>query len=136
MQVLKRNKDFENYVLSLNKFEQLFDEGINIQGKSLEEVNGGYAPFTIDDKIKKGLPYDRITLFDTGKFYKSFKLILTSDYNLKIIANDLKEGIHLQDTWGKVIGLTDENYTKAVNRAREILTTYIQAQLIEFRKAA
>lgn len=36
------------------------------------DINPQYAPFTIEQKKKKGQPYDRVTFRDTGELYRSF----------------------------------------------------------------
>jgi len=55
------------------------------EGKAADESNiGYYAESTIKRKKRKGLPWDRVTLFDTGRFYSSF------------IVNPSKEALHLR----------------------------------------
>jgi len=54
------------------------------EGKASDESQiGYYAESTIKRKKRKGLPWDRVTLFDTGRFYSSF------------IVNPSKEALHL-----------------------------------------
>ena len=73
--VISSTVEFKTLVIDLNTKEQLF-EGVNSKGEELENIRGfGYAQRTIEIKKEKGLPYDRITLFDTGDFYDTFKVI-------------------------------------------------------------
>lgn len=109
------SKESKDFLIDLNTRKQLFDKGINSEGVKLDSIGGGYSAATIEGtanfegKISKGLPIDRITLFDTGEFYDSF----TVEFNLPnvtIFANDNKDGTLLTSEWGNdIIGLTDEN---------------------------
>jgi hypothetical protein len=59
---------------------QLFS-GVNAKG---EPINPGYSPFTIQEKIKKGQPYDRVTYKDSGALYASlFTLITGKKFSIK-----------------------------------------------------
>lgn len=146
MRVLKADKAYNAFVISMNRSEQLAEDGVDISGKKLHSdyapLGQAYARNTIlgtneyKGKIdKSGLAgvTDHVTLFDTGAFYKSFKLVLTSEFDLQLIANDVND---LEGTWGKVIGLTDENYKRAIERGQEILRNYVHEQLTELGIAA
>ena len=50
--------------------DQLFTTGEDGDGVSL----GDYSPITIKIKQRKGQPTDRITLKDTGAFYRSYSI--------------------------------------------------------------
>ena len=70
----------------------------------------------LKSKKEKGLPYDRITLFDTGDFYDTFKVIPFLG-GFEIDANPIKENTNLFDEFGEdILGLTEES--------REILVQY------------
>ena len=58
--------------------DQLYERGVN--GDDTEIMSyAPYAPSTIKRKIKKGQPYNRVTLKDTGEWYKSLRLIYDVD---------------------------------------------------------
>lgn len=108
----------------MNKNDQLFDEGIDSLGISL----GVYSAKTIEGveglypgKKELGLPFDHVTLFQTGKFYDSFVIsVLTSDFIID--ADPLKEDGNLFDDYGvDVLGLTDENLERLAKRISELL---------------
>ena len=103
------DKVIQQRIISLNIFNQLFDEGINSVGVKLDVIGGEYSPYTIEAKKGKGQPVDRITLRDTGAFYESFYITLGSTY-FDINANPIKDGVDiLKDRWGEdVLGLTSE----------------------------
>jgi len=101
-------------IVQLNTQDQLFDQGINSEGVTLESIGGGYAPVTIGIKRTGGLPFNRITLFDTGEFYNSFEVRYESG-GIVIDADTIKDGQDLTTRWGEdILGLTDESVTKLV----------------------
>ena len=110
----------QDEIIRLNTIDQLFDEGIDSLGESL----GVYQPFTIALKQKNGQPTDRVTLKDTGDFYKSFVVIVNAD-SFDIDADDFsKYDRPLFEVYGEdVAGLTDFNK----QRIKEvILVKYIE----------
>lgn len=64
---ITEKEDTQRFLIDVLQ-EQLYNTGADGNGKSL----GDYAPFTIAKKKRKGDPYDRITLLDTGAFYDSY----------------------------------------------------------------
>jgi hypothetical protein len=125
--VLRKVLDETNskeFFITLNTRAQLFDkgedrDGVKIQGNSANYLEGGaYSQNTIsgvpglyEGKIAKGLPTDRITLYDTGKFYESFKISLQG-LSYIIEANDLKDGKSLTNLISngvKILGLNENN---------------------------
>jgi hypothetical protein len=120
-----RTPEFTNFIITLNTGGQLFDQGINSLGFSL----GEYAPSTIEQKKEKGLPFDRITLFDTGEFYQSFELIAKDgDDFFTIDADPEKEDSNLFEDFGEdIVGLTDESKQILVEK----LTRKLETELIK-----
>ena len=53
---------------------QLYDKGINGAGVEIKSYMP-YKPSTIRKKQKKGQPFDRVTLRDTGQWYNSLVLV-------------------------------------------------------------
>ena len=104
---LWKDEHLQSVIVDLNTKRQLFDEGIRADGSIIRPE---YAPLTVDEKLDKGLPDDRVTLFDTGEYYLSHEV--TPAYNgFYINADDGKgEGGQrrwLSDKYGKlIIGLT------------------------------
>ena len=99
-------KEVKAYIVYLNTQFQLFD-GVNAKGVPLDDIGGSYAESTIKRKARKGQPTDRVTLKDTGDFYKTFSVDVFDD-ELYIEASTIKRGENLVDRWGNdLIGLTD-----------------------------
>lgn len=63
------NSSIQHDILDLNRQDQLYEKGITADGVTL----GQYSPFTLQEKSKKGQRTDHITLYDTGKFYGTFR---------------------------------------------------------------
>lgn len=102
--VLSR-KDLQLKMIEMNRNFQLFEEGIDANGRSL----GVYSRRTIEIKREKGQPTNRVTLKDTGQFYMSFKFKneATEAY---ITANTEKDDKDLAEVYGEnILGLTDES---------------------------
>lgn len=87
-------------VVNLNR-SQLW-KGITSDGR---DIRPPYAPFTVLMKDQKGQPTDRVTLKDTGAFYDSIQVDVSSD-SFTIDASDYKTD-KLTDKYGKnIFGLT------------------------------
>lgn len=61
-------------IVDLNE-EQLF-AGLRNDGSNIKPA---YTGFTINEKEKKGQPYDRVTLKDTGAFYAGIRVEVDGD---------------------------------------------------------
>jgi len=121
-QLILNDPRTEEFILDLIRKDQLFDKGIDSLGVELSEIGGDYSIATIEGipgifegKRARGLPFDRITLFNEGDFYESFDIDIgkkeaefTADYN--------KDGFDLRDRWGKnIVDLTEENRLKVID---------------------
>jgi hypothetical protein len=131
---LIKRPEFTNLIIELNTFEQLHEKGIDSLGVSL----GQYSPTTIQGtaafagRAERGLRYDHITLFDTGDFYKSFKVIIRneSDSFFLIDADPVKEDTNLFQEWGEdIVGLTQESIDVLNDKLRTELTKEIKKLL-------
>jgi hypothetical protein len=112
--ILIKKPEFTKLIIELNTFEQLHEKGIDSLGVSL----GNYAATTIEGtaqfagRAERGLRFDHITLFDTGDFYQSFKVIVrnNNDDFFLIDADPQKEDTNLFQEWGEdIVGLTQES---------------------------
>lgn len=131
MKVLFQSKEFRDLVIGLNTQDQLYDQGIDSKGRSL----GEYSPATIEGtnnfrgKKSKGQRYDHITLNDTGKFYKSFRIVF-EDGALRIVADGQKDDKNLFQEFGiDIVGLTEFSLSVAINAAIPILQDHIRKEI-------
>ena len=97
----------QEFAKDLNR-SQLID-GQNIDGSEVLNRKGeGYTRFTVSVKKSKNQISDRVTLRDTGDFYKSFTVKANAN-SFVINATDSKTN-KLQKKYGdKILGLSDEN---------------------------
>lgn len=117
LNIIGKNNSVRNFIIELNTIDQLYDEGIDSKSISL----GNYAPFTIREKISKGQPTDRVTLKDTGDFYKSFDVKVLGNGDVEIVADTIKYGfdgaMDLTDIYGDdILGLSADSLDKLVVR--------------------
>ncbi len=81
--------------------EQMF-AGVKADGN---DITPFYTPYTVEQKIKKGQPYDRVTLNDTGDFYNSMRIENISINSFSPTSTDPKTA-ELEAKYGdKIFGL-------------------------------
>lgn len=93
-------------IVEMNR-TQLYDFGINRLGIEIATY-APYAPYTIKVKREKGQPFDRVTLKDTGAFYRSFEVIFDPT-GFYITASDAKTQDLMEKYGSEIFGLTSEN---------------------------
>jgi hypothetical protein len=95
-----------------------------IEAKQISQLDAGlypdggpilpeYIDFTIEIKKIKGQPYDKVTLHDTGNFYRGIKLDLESD-SFTLDSSDSKTG-DLVDKYGEVFGLSEQSKQELID---------------------
>ena len=125
-ELLFKDKEFKDFILELNTQTQLYDQGVGSDGNSI----GKYSNYTINIKKEKGQPTDRVTLKDTGEFYKSFRVrwIASGNGMIQITANTMKEDTDLLVAWGKeILGLNEDS----LSQLRYIATAKLKTILHE-----
>lgn len=116
---IARTDTFKKLVISLNTegtpTSQLFELGEDSTGTKLSQIGGDYSPFTVQEKQRKGQPTNRITLKDTGDFYRSFNVVPFKG-GFRIEADTIKDGEDLQESWGQnIVGLSPQNLEIIIN---------------------
>ena len=102
--ILIERPELNGLVISLNH-DQLFRKGVDSKGVTL----GVYAPFTIERKVKDGLPSGHVTLFQRGRFYKTWTVKVVNG-DIIVEADGDKDDKNLMDIYGEdIVGLLDEN---------------------------
>lgn len=107
------------------RYDQLRNKGVNADG----EIIGYYSRATeiiSQGRKKTGEPF---TLEDTGQFYRSLFVVVLTD--ALIIDGDVEK--FKDQNWynDKIIGLTDENFTKLIEMVKTEFVDY--ARKILFR---
>lgn len=110
----------EKKILKLNTEEQLFKAGIRETGV---KITPPYRPMTIRIKRKKGQPYDRVTLRDTGRWQSNIFIVYEKDqisFRAGTVSSSRSTNLTeiLLNKYGKgVLGLTNLN----IDILREII---------------
>jgi len=113
-----------------SEYGQLFLHGVDSEGVELSRIGGGYAPITKDLKRFEGLPFDRVTLYQEGEFYRSWEFVQKAD-SFVLKADTLKEGEDLRERWGSdIIGLTNESIQELANEVLPEIISYILRELL------
>lgn len=121
-------RDNDNILIDMNAQDQLYAKGVNRLGVRIDEYQP-YRPLTIQVKIEKRQPYDRVTLKDTGEFYDSF-YVETAEDRFYIKASDEKTNWLIKKYGAEIFGLTNNSLAEfindyvrdeAYNRVKEIL---------------
>ena len=110
--------DVQDEMIEFNQ-DQLQD-GTDALGQKIKTIGGSpYRPFTVIVKKAKGQPTNKVTLFDTGEFYQTFKVRLVKD-GYEIIADFQKPDGDIRDNFSNqydFLGLDDESLTELVMEA-------------------
>ncbi len=95
-------------VIKLQTTDQMY------QGKTNEgvDIKPFYAESTIKIKRKKGQIIGRVTLKDTGDFYRGIEIIAGNNVVIIIAGSSPSYGgIYLVDKYEDILGLTQENWS-------------------------
>lgn len=147
------NASIRNLVYRLRKFKDILDEELKNAIENNQEylidcvriqldagLDGNmrrivppYAISTIKKKIKKGQPYDRVTLKDTGEFYDSLHVEFDSE-GFRVLSNDEKAK-YLIARYGKaILRIDDEDFTRFIRFViRPILKEKLKEKIINGR---
>ena len=112
VEALKRDAVQENdkELVEINRQKQLYEKGINAEGVEIWDYRP-YKPSTQKKKAGKGQPYDRVTLKDTGKFYKGMLLKVKGDeYDIDSTDETTR---YLKDKYGDIFGIAPQFLTEA-----------------------
>ena len=138
---LFNDKYFQALVVDLNT-QRLFELGedandVRLRSR-LAQFGSAYSPKTTQIKGQKGQPTDRVTLKDTGAFYKSFafkkdnatkNFLITAD----VIKIDENGGVtNLQQQWGEdILGLSSENMQELIELSIEIIIPIVLEKILD-----
>lgn len=113
---------YSDVIIAMVTENQLYGLGEN--GKRVPIASyAPYAPRTIKKKIRKGQPFDRVTLRDTGKFYESF-IVVPGAKGFSIQAKDFKAKYLIPKYGDTIMRLSDDNL-------KRLLHEYIRPELVK-----
>ena len=121
-ELLKRNAQI---LIGLQTNGQMY-AGLRSDGS---EIEPSYTRLTKQIKSEKGQPYDRVTLKDTGSFYKKTFIKLDPD-GFEFDSADPKRDELVEKYKEAIFGLTDENKAKLSRRLKAQLLNEIKQRLI------
>lgn len=111
-----KQSEVQDTMIEFNQ-DQLQD-GIDALGQTIITIGGSpYRPFTVTIKKQKGQPTNKVTLEDTGDFYKTFKVKINKD-SYEITANFEKQDGNILDNFTSnfdFLGLDIESITELAN---------------------
>lgn len=103
----------EDVIISMVVESQLYDLGITGQGKEIASY-APYAPSTIKYKKKKNQPTTRVTLKDSGDFYKSLRVVFDNN-GFYITSSDDIAPLLIKKYGSTILRLSDENLKRLLN---------------------
>jgi hypothetical protein len=114
------DSDIKELIIELNQ-KQLYELGEDSEGVSL----GSYSPVTVMIKQAQGVPTDRITLRDTGDFYKSFTVNYLNN-EIVLDADGQKDDTNLFTEYGEdILGLNELNMTIFIDEVTKKIKFFI-----------
>lgn len=140
------NATIKNFSYRLRKFKPVLEQALKEEIKNNEdkivgliqtqlymgldgydrEIEPSYTSRTRKYKKKKGQPYDRVTLYDTGEFYKSLHIEL-DEKGFSIVSDDKKADELLEKYGEPILRLMNSSIT-------EIIRVYLRPALTERMK--
>lgn len=124
-------EDYLNYrstkevVTNIVANRQLYRRGINGRGQKIMDY-APYSPKTIANKKRKGQPYKRVTLRDTGAFHDAFKVVVTKE-GFYVTSDDWKTEALTKKYGNEIFRLTNDNFNSFLKRQiRKALADYIK----------
>jgi hypothetical protein len=123
--------EIKQFILRLNRFEQLYSEGVDANDKIIGTYSYTTALYSGEETyIYNGVPSTKkfgepYTLYSTGEFYASFSVRILAD-GFTIVANtDKVDGDILR--FGEILGLT----TNSKNELAQKMLPFLQSAIRE-----
>jgi len=116
---------FEAEIVDINT-DRLYKAGEYVTRDKIADRRP-YAPMTIRIKKAKGQPTDRVTLKDTGDFYRSIYVKFERD-RFTILASDVKTKKLMAKYGADIFGMNGEDMDKIMDKVYEYI-------LEQFKKA-
>jgi len=127
-----KTKDIKDYIIKLNTYDQLFNEGVDRTG----EIVGYYGRST--EKIYKGQTFEgkqKIAeepyfFLNTENLFNSFSVVV-NEASITIIATDVAKLADVMENPDLLVGLTDESKQELIKEALPIIRDYIIKHLLK-----
>lgn len=123
------NRLIKKLIIELNTKVQLFNDNTDSKGVRLNTIGGIYSPVTLIASKTPKKSLEDINLKDTGDFYKSFKVTITTK-GIVIDADTDKGDNDLTDRWGDdIIGLTEDNLGVVSEKIKDRYITILRRKI-------
>lgn len=126
--------EMKQFILRLNRFEQLYSEGVDANDKIIGTYSYTTALYAGEETyIYNGVPSTKkfgepYTLYDTGEFYASFSVRILAD-GFSIVANtDKVDGDIIR--FGEILGLTTNSKNELAQKMLPFLQTAIREAIL------
>lgn len=131
-----RLESVQKYIIELNTKEQLFENSIDSYGKQLVYKNNGFGYSQKTYELKSGVKLDgtrfsvgqTYTLRDSGRFFKSFEVVVNS-IGFEIIADGYNNEV-FASFGDQVLGLTEESRGKLIEYILPMLADELEYYLL------
>ena len=125
MQKILGRTDIRNLMIVLNTADQLGKSNENAFGIKLASIGGNYSK---GYARSKGVAPNKIDLKDSGRYWRTFKIIPLANGNANIISDNTIHGSNTflsNERWGEVEGLNEVNTLIVLNAIDEVFIEVI-----------
>jgi hypothetical protein len=128
-------QDVRHSIIMMNR-KTLYNKGERTTGAKIKTYKAApgqsYSTFTIKTKSKKQQPYDRVTLNDTGAFYKSMIVkVDTSAFKVDAIFEKNGENISKNLDIKDVLGLNENSLSKLSKQIKPKVLKNVRAAILQ-----
>lgn len=96
------------------------------------DIKPDYTPLTVKIKRSKGQPADRVTLKDTGNFYKGIEAtVKQKSLEIESTEGKTKELFQKYGKAGKILGLNEENHNSIVDACTPFASAKIKEKILK-----
>ncbi len=124
-----KNKEVKQFIIDLNRYDQLFQQGEDIHG----DVVGYYSKVTESINPEK-IAGDHYNFTDTGKFFRSFSVRINSNGDA-IISNDrsvsgFDGSFEIAEIYEDIIGLQTESEEKLIRKILPRIREMVRREIL------
>lgn len=124
------NRTIRDLIVFLNTDQQLGKEHVDAFGQRLfNRITRRTVYADNEENNRKGRVGKFYELLDTGEYWDSFKVTIFNG-KIKIVSNPLKGDDNLEQMYGAIEGLTDENLQVLINQAYEFFIKWYRDYLL------
>ena len=132
-QKVLKESGLSRFIIDLNRSEQLFEEGVGVDGKVVGKYT--YATQVFSQGVSgKGFPKnagDPFNFYNTGNMFNSFSLRIENDgFIINADTTDLIEGSRTIKSDKQILGLTDESTQELTQKIIPFVAKEVRKQIL------